>query len=152
MDLRKHLGDSEQSFAKSQGSHQKELEYSLSLERRLKDWAAITVAEMKKLDDMENRVQSKIAGKVRQIREKNERATIEIRTLEREVNTLGKKISKDALERMLAGFKDGVMRARVGVLDTYWVRKEHVSKQIEKLLNRKDALNKTYEAALNSMK
>jgi len=152
MGLRKHLGDSEQSFASLQGSHQKELEYSLSLESRLKDWAAITEAEMKKLDDMENRVQSKIAGKVQQIRDKNEKATIEIRTLERQVNTIGKKISKDALERMLAGFKDGVMRARVGVLDTYWVRKEHVSKQIEKLLNKKDALNKTYEAALNSMK
>ena len=42
MGLRKHLGDSEQLLAKSQGSHQKELEYSLSLERRLKDWAVIT--------------------------------------------------------------------------------------------------------------
>ena len=52
---------------------------------------------------------------------------------------------------MLKRFQSGVMRARVGVLDTYWVRKEHVSHAIKALTSKKEELNQAYDAALNSM-
>ena len=60
-------------------------------------------------------------------------------------------MTQRALTDMIERFQKGVMRARVGVLDTYWVRKEHVSQEIKALSTKKDELNRAYDEALNSM-
>lgn len=151
MGLRNHQGDSGGGLTGTEEKHSADLSYSLSLEKRLSSWAKIAETEMLKLDREESDVLASITKKVGLLKTRNATAHRNIEQLSTEVRTLGAKVTTHALEKMLRAFQDGVMRARVGVLDTYWVRKEHVSQKIKTILNKKDDLNKAYDAAINAM-
>jgi tetratricopeptide (TPR) repeat protein len=149
MSLRHHHGEGANDGVVKQ--HSRDLDYSRDLESRLSTWAGITEQELSKLDQQETKTLAGIRRNLRTLKTRNLRMTSEIDELVRQATLTGKKIASAALSQMLKRFQSGVMRARVGVLDTYWVRKEHVSHAIKALTSKKEELNQAYDAALNSM-
>lgn len=56
-------------------------------------------------------------------------------------------VGREALDHLLHRFEDAVMRAEAGVLDTFWIRKEHTSQQIRAIAEEKEHLRDEFDAA-----
>lgn len=56
-----------------------------------------------------------------------------------------------ALDDVLARLDDAAMRAEVGVLDTYWLKKQHRTRSIEALLNERDEVERQFDEALGAV-
>jgi hypothetical protein len=59
--------------------------------------------------------------------------------------------AREALRTVVARFDNAVMRAQAGVLDTYWVRKEHISERIRAMGFEKESLQKEYQDAFKEL-
>lgn len=68
----------------------------------------------------------------------------------RDVALVADEVSQEALDALRHRYDHAVMRAEAGVLDTYWIRKEHVSGRIREIGEQKENLGTQFDAALES--
>lgn len=59
--------------------------------------------------------------------------------------------ARRALDEVLQRLSDASMRAEVGVLDTYWLKKQHRTRQVEALLAEQDEVERQMDEALEEL-
>lgn len=103
-----------------------------ALDRLLQD----AEADLKALERVE-RERRGIAGKLLgEVKGELGGIRAQLEALEREATRVGDQVARAALGDIRRSLEDAAMRAEVGVLDTYWLKKEHRTQAIEALLAR----------------
>jgi hypothetical protein len=116
---------------------------------------------MAQLDDYAKEVEGQLAALAKEETERRAEADRVMRAIEAEAGELTQvakaiaadaslpidDIARSALRSVVSRFENAVMRAEAGVLDTYWVRKEHVSDRIRELGFEKEAVKHEYRDA-----
>lgn len=60
-------------------------------------------------------------------------------------------VARVALDKVVARLDDAAMRAEVGVLDTYWLKKQHRTRQVERMLLEQQEMERQVEDALTDL-
>lgn len=74
----------------------------------------------------------------------------ELQEIEAAAAPVADRVASTALDGVLGDFTDAAMRAEVGVLDTFWVRKQQRTRAIESLLEQKKETERQMDEALRS--
>lgn len=120
---------------------------SQQLQDELGRYARFVEAELEEVDRQE-RDRIALADRVLgEMHTELEGLLAELRGIEAEAAVVTAAAARAALQQIIDRMRHGEMRAKVGILDTFWVRKEHVSQQIRNLGTQKQTMNDLFEAA-----
>ncbi len=132
-------------------SHDGDGDVARRIEDDLARSAHLVEAELMAVDDEERRRVGEARAMVAGLQAEVGGLIDEVTALEVEVEAVTDRAAREALDQVVAELRRGVMRARVGVLDTFWLRKEHVSRDIRTLGTQKAALDDAFTQAEKQM-
>jgi hypothetical protein len=118
-----------------------------ALNRLLKE----TEADLASIDRLEADRRAQAAKLLGEIRGELRSIDQEIASLERDSAEPVNGVARKAIEQLKSALRDAAMKAEVGVLDTYWLKKEHRTQEIESLLDSKKQLQDETEAAVREI-
>ncbi|MFO0724893.1 MAG: hypothetical protein U1E65_14025 [Myxococcota bacterium] len=104
-----------------------------SLLNTLDGYSRIIEGEMEALDQEEKRRTQEAATTLAALQEDLQALSTDAVALALEVTSVADEISRESLVGITKKYADAVMRAEAGVLDTFWIRKEHVSARIREI-------------------
>ncbi len=117
----------------------------------LRRFARFVEAELNELDREEGQRRADAIATLQGIADELDGLKAEGAQIGAEAAPITEAAATDALTSIITSLRRGAVRAEVGILDTYWLRKEHVSRRIRTLGEEKDAMDAGFAAALRDL-
>jgi tetratricopeptide (TPR) repeat protein len=117
---------------------------------RLRRTRVQTEAQLAELTSRAERRLAAARAEIAAIRRELAAIRAEVRTVDAAAEPLADEVACAALDAIREDFADASMRAEVGVLDTYWVRKQQRTRAIEALLEQKKETERQMEEAVRA--
>jgi len=130
------------------GGHPSHAEEVEALASRLRRARAATRTELDALVDHAERELEGARAELASIDRELAAIAAEVRALDRRAAPLAEAAAQRALETLRDQLADATLRAEVGVLDTFWTRKQQRTRAIEEKLRERKATERAFEEAL----
>ena len=117
----------------------------------LRRYARFVEAEMVELDRSEDRRRSAAQATLRSIAAELRGLADESKGIRDEAAPLTDTVAMEALGSIVGALRKGSVRAEVGIIDTYWLRKQHLTRRIRALGEEKDAMDAAFATALRDL-
>lgn len=121
-------------IASSDHDHSADAREVEGLVERLSVQAKLVEGDLVRLDQIEDSRRSFALRMLGELRQELESISRDAAALEQEVSGSADEVARAAIGQVHESLKDAAMRAEVGVLDTYWLKKQHRTESIQNLI------------------
>jgi hypothetical protein len=157
-----HAGDLEEGVSRHQASlglfardvapeHREDARALASVVRDLNELEGATESDLRDLDRLEKERRDTASRLMKEIRGELAGIEQEIAGIEKQAVEPVDGVARRAIEHIKAALQDAAMKAEVGVLDTFWLKKEHRTQAIESLLDQKKEMQRQANEAATEL-
>lgn len=146
-----HAGQMKQKVRQGHAGHDEESAALDGQLARLKGLRARAQAQKRALDGEAEARRAQASAAVAEIERELSAIRAEAERLRGQASEPVDSAARAALDAIVAQLDDAAMRAEVGVLDTYWLKKQHRTRKVEALLQEQGEVEREMETALEEL-